>query len=277
MFKLYDLEMNPIPFPQGVWPLDIFISSIDKDKLAEIIEGVPGTKTKGYTKRNRPIEVTLRLEAYDTQDYRLLRDEVYSLFNKHDAFYIVEEYKYGIRYKVSTIQSFIPERINQRVATARFYLDIDGLPFGESIGTTQIIQQNGLTTDDDLWSYGMGLSEEPEHLQYTWEGNMAIAYNAGNESVHPFFQDLKITISNIQGSSDFFELVNLTNNTRFRVTESVSSNDTIVIDGPNVTKNGLAFLRSTTKEFIELSPGQNNFIINGATSAKVEFDFRFYY
>ena len=123
----------------------------------------------------------------------------------------------------------------------------------------------------------MGLSEEPEHLQYTWEGNMAIAYNAGNESVHPFFQDLKITISNIQGSSDFFELVNLTNNTRFRVTESVSSNDTIVIDGPNVTKNGLAFLRSTTKEFIELSPGQNNFIINGATSAKVEFDFRFYY
>ena len=277
VFKVYDLNMNLRPFPSGVRPLDIFIHSIEKEKQSETKDGVPGTQTKGYIKRHRPIEVYLRLEAADTIDYRMLRDEVKRFFNKDDVFYVVETYRHGIRYKVSTLQSFIPERINQRVATQRFFLEMDGLPFGESIGTTKMIDERGTLSDDELWGFGMGLIDDPDSRKYTHEGKTFKIYNAGDETIHPYFMDLKIKISNVKGSTDFFELRNKTNNTRFRTTESVSDTQVIEINRARVTSNGLEYFHKTTHKYIKLAPGWNEFEINGATSAKVEFDFRFYY
>ena len=102
-------------------------------------------------------------------------------------------------------------------------------------------------------------------------------YNAGNVPIHPFQQDLKITIKQVRGSASYFELRNLTNGTVFRVNEAVSSAQTIVLDGPNITSNGLNFLRKTNKGFIELSHGWNDFQIYGASRATIEFYFRFYY
>jgi Phage tail protein len=277
VFKVYDLNMNLKPFPEGVRPLDIFIHSIEKEKIAELMESVPGSISKGYTKRNRMIEVYLRIDSVDTIDYRMIRNELYRFFTIDDVFYVVEEYRRGIRYKVSNLLPFIPDRINQRVATVRFPLEIDGLPFGESIGTTKIIDERGTLSDDEIWGFGMGLIDDPESRKYTHEGTSFKTYNAGDLKVIPYHQDLKITISNVTGSTSFIELRNKTNNTRFRTTQAVSNNQTIVIDGGNVTSNNLAYLRYTTKEFIELSPGWNEFEITGANSAKVQFDFRFYY
>ena len=170
MFILYDKDMNKKEFPKGVRPLDVFISSINKNRFTSTVEGRNGIITKGITRQNRPIEVSVGLIANDTRDYRLLRNEVFSFFDE-DVFYISEKYEKGKRYKVTTLQSYIPERLNQRIAQARFTLELVDLPFAESIGTTQDIHQNGVSSVDELWGFGMGLIDEMseyEKLPATW-------------------------------------------------------------------------------------------------------------
>lgn len=276
MFIVYDKNMNVKPFPQGVRPLDIFIHSIEKNRVTDSVEGRNGIISKGQTHVNRPIEITVGLEAYDTRDYRLLRDEVFSFFDDEE-FYISELYQRGKRYKVTSLPSYIPNRLNQRVSEIQLALDMVDLPYAESIGTTQDIHNRGINAEDSLWGFGMGLIADDASLIYTHVGTSFDIYNAGNIPIHPFEQDLKITISNVLGSSNTLELRNNTTGNVFKVNEAVSSSQTIILDGPKITRNGLQLLQRTNKEFIELAPGWNSFSIVGASSAKVEFDFRFYY
>src|SRR5690606_21338559 len=97
-------------------------------------------------------------------------------------------------------------------------------------------------------------------------------YNAGI-SIHPFQFDLKITIEDLE--ADTFTLTNLTNGSEFKINEPITRGQVIVLDGAMVTRNGLQFLRSTNKEFIELSPKWNDFQMSH--DAKITFQFRFYY
>src|SRR5690625_7761687 len=87
---MYDNKMNLIPFPDGAQPLDIFISSIDKERVTERLEGMDGKIDFGSTFNERSVELDLLLQSKDTQDYRLLRNAVYSMFQKKDTFYISE-------------------------------------------------------------------------------------------------------------------------------------------------------------------------------------------
>lgn len=278
MFIVYDKNMHIKPFPQGVTPLDIFISSINSKRIKEEIEGNHGYVDYGRTFETRNIEIDMLLTARDTRDYRLIRDRVFSFFNEDNYLYISEEYQRGKRYKVSTVESFIPERFSQAVSTVRFNLEMVDIPFAESIGTTQDINLRGINAEDALWGFGMGLIDDPLSHKYTHTGTSFKIYNAGNESIHPFTQQfLKITISNVQGSTSYFQLKNNTNGSLFRVNEGVTSSQTILLDGPNITSNGLNYLRKTNKGFIELQLGWNDFIITGVTSATVAMDFRFYY
>lgn len=270
--------MNLKPFPHGVTPLDIFISSINKKRVKDEVEGAHGYVDKGFTYETRNIELLFKLKSSDTQDYRLLRDEIFAYYSEGNFIYVSEEYQQGKRYKVMAVESFIPERINRRVASVGLQLEMVDIPFAESIGTTKTIGERGILSDDELWGFGMGLIDDPDSHKYTHTGTSFKIYNAGNESIHPFNQQfLKITINNVQGSTSYFQLKNNTNGSLFRVNEGVGANQVIMLDGPNITSNGLNYLRKTNKGFIELSPGWNEFSITGATSAKVEFDFRFYY
>lgn len=276
MFVVYDEDMKVKPFPYGVTPLDIFISSINKIRTKESIDGVNGYIDKGYTYSTRDIEVSMRLKASDTRDYRLLRDEVFSFFSENDYLYISEEYQPGKRYKVVPTESFIPSRVNKTVSSVEIPLEMYELPFAESILTTADIQSKGLEFGQG-WSFGMGLSFDDDSQKYTHTGKSFRIFNAGNVPIHPFEQELIVSITNVTGSTSFFELKNNTTGDAFRITEAVTSDKKIVLDGPNITINGLASLRKTNRKYIGLKAGWNDFTINGATSAKVDFSFRFYY
>lgn len=102
-------------------------------------------------------------------------------------------------------------------------------------------------------------------------------YNAGNVPIHPFEQELKIKHQQCSGSTEFLELKNKTNGSVFRVNEKVTSGQTVVLDGPNITINSLQALRQTNRKYLELEPYWNNFTLTGCNSAKVQFDFRFHY
>jgi len=267
---MFDLQMNEIEFPNGFIPLDIFISSIEKVRRTGRVEGSNRLINYGSYYNDRDIRLSIALRSNDTQDYRLLRDEVESLFNMHDTFYVVESYQPGKRYLVSVDERYIPDRINQKVAHVDVMCTKIGIPFAESIGTTQDIERDGITYNSELWAYGMGLLHDDESHKYTHNTTTFSIYNAGTEEVHPFEQYLQIKINN---ASKNYELKNLTTGDKFKYTGDVSG--TLKLDGPNITLNNLQTLRDTNKEFITLAPGWNHFEQNQARI--VEFDFRFYY
>lgn len=276
MFIIYDKDMNVKELPEGAYPLDIFISSIQEQSINEAIEGMSGSVYYGSNFLERDISIDLGLFAKDTRDYRLLRDQIYGFFKSMDYFYISEEYQRGKRYKVKATDSFIPDRHNYKVASLSIVLEVIGLPYAESIGTTQDIEENGVDANDELWGFGMGLTSG-ENLKYTHNGNNFSVFNAGNVGVHPFEQELKIIINNVTRPLNYLELKNETNGSSFRITVKVHEGDEIVYDGANIRINGLEALRRTNRKYIQLNPGWNNFKLDGAESAEISMFFRFYY
>src|SRR5690625_3320559 len=144
------------------------------------------------------------------------------------------------------------------------------LPFSESIGTTADIDSNGLRYSDELWSYGMGLLYDNESHRYTHSARTFEIYNAGNVPIHPFQQELKISIL---GAGKGFELRNKTTGDVFRLTDQI--NGVIVMDGVIATDNGIQVLCNTNRHIISLATGCNEYSKN--ETAKISFDFSFYY
>ena len=285
-----------------IYAKDFIVSSIALRPYLDSIEGRSGTVDYGADYDTRTIKAPFYIKAHDLHDFALLRDELFSLVVSRESFYIRElrraEYQAynftevtgeasnnprtdnkfvgGKRYKVRLTNTLELEQM-LTIGEGELVFETTELPYAESIGTTADIDKNGLRYSDELWSYGMGLSYDEETHKYTHNTNTFSIYNAGSVEVHPFEQDLKITISEVLGATSYFELRNLTTKSIFRINEAVTSDKEIILDGPNITIDGLQALRKTNKRFIELAPGWNNFVIMGATSAKVEFDFRYYY
>ncbi|GGJ85934.1 hypothetical protein GCM10007063_05510 [Lentibacillus kapialis] len=429
---------------------DFRVGSITIDSQYGTVEGRAGRVDYGATHGTRTITLPFHIRADDLLDYPLLRDKLYELVLDTDSFFIRElrrpkpmQYDFvdinesavdgvgdriisqdshnvyvgGKRYLVRVSGSFDIEQ-TLTMGEGEMSLETTELPYAESIGTTQDIHQNGIDANDELWGFGMGLITDPNSLIYTHTGTSFRIYNAGNVAIHPFKQDLKITISeiaenesnnlfdgtyhdwyiynygsgsettaylrrNYQGAehtlmvpvtpgetytikvhdtenSNHFtvataptvpefdnagifdmgrpihvqgkytipereytltipegdhylyamiaqdqtpptmvqvesgdeatpyepypgddvssmELKNVTNGTTFSVSDyELKRPDRIVMDGPNITKNGLQYLRKTNRQYIELDPGWNEFEISEGF-AKFEFDFRFYY
>lgn len=271
---------------------DFDVGSIPVEGHYEQLDGSHKQINYGAVYGQREITVPFYIKAYDMADYPLLRDKLFELTVTSDPVYLRElrrvnevttvqtdegdKYVGGKQYKVRVTGNY--ELDQERIyGFGEITFETVELPFAESIGTTQDIENNGLRYSDELWSYGMGLQYGEETHKYTHEGSSFSIYNAGNVPIHPFEQELKITISNAQGSTKGLVLENKTNGTKFEVEEEVSSESKIVLDGANITRNKSQYLRKTNKQFIELEVGWNDFEIIKATSAKVEFDFKFNY
>lgn len=272
MFIIYDKNMKIIEFPEGVTPLDIFISSIGKERVTDRIEGSNEEINFGSTYTGRDVELHISMRANDTQDYRLLRDEVYAMFDLGDELYVSESYQPGKRYLISVDERYIPERLNQRVATAKIQCTKIGLPFAESTLTSMDIDKNGLRYGDG-WSYGMGLLYDEESQKYSHNSTSFRIHNPSDITVHPFEQEMKITLTGITGKG--FEMKNRTTGDTFKINDTMKPADTFIIDGANMTYNNVQGLRKTNKNYIRLAKGWND--IRLSSSAKVEFDFKFYY
>ncbi len=269
---------------------DFIVSSIELIPSYGSVEGRSGTVDYGASYGTRTITVPFYLEATGSHDYHLIRDRFFGLVNDLESCYIEElrrtEFETGTNELVGGKRYLV--RINNVIDLDQQFKFGFGeiefvtteLPFAESAETTLFIEENGVNAGDGWWGFGMGLLADAESRKYRHnvvEEKRFRIYNASNVDVHPFEQDLKITISNVVGSSSMFQVTNHTNSSRFRITEEVSNSDTYIYEGPNVTRNGFEALRRTRRDFIYLSPGWNELQMYYADSATVEFDFRYYY
>lgn len=274
----------------GINVKDFNVGSIPVSGLYGDVEGRAGTVDYGADLGQRTISVPFFMKANDLHGYPLIRDKLFSLVTSTEPFYIHElrriEYQTGDnlviggkRYKVRTSGEFdIDQAFKYGFGEISF--ETTDLPYAESIGTTLDIERDGLSSESSIWGFGMGLLANDESFKYVHtakSGSTFRIYNASNVEVHPFMQELRIVVRNVNRSSSFFELRNETNGSSIRVTEQVGDNKIITVDGPNILIDNLVALRRTNRKYIQLSPGWNVFSIDGATSADISFDFRFYY
>lgn len=253
----------------GIRTRDLQISSPVPRHETEQVEGSNVAIDYGTTYEPRPIYAYFKAVANDIVDFSLLRDEIFHLFRTEKSFYLIEKRVRGKRWRVKVANPYV---IPQRAVIGNFEIEFTALDgVAESIGRTSDIDQNGITYDSELWSYGMGLLYDEESHKYTHSRRSFRIYNAGNIlQHHPFERKLKITI---QGASKGYELRNITTGDVFKFNEQ--PNGSIVIDGPVITDAGLIAFRKTNRHFITLAPGWNEFEQN--QSATVSFDFPFYY
>ena len=116
MFKIYDLNMKEIPFPDGVIPLEIFVGSVGKERTVDTVDGRPGVVDYGFNYTDRPVSLFLRIKAADAADFRLLRNEVFATFDVGSAFYVAEADVPSRVLKVVVDESYIPDRLTEEYA-----------------------------------------------------------------------------------------------------------------------------------------------------------------
>ena len=167
MFKIYDLNMKELPFPEGVKPLDIFVSSVNKRRITEEFEGRSGTLNYGYDYGERSVDLSLWLEAHDTIDYRLIRNELYAFFDTHDVFYVEETRVPSRVLKVTIDESYIPERINQTHSSVEISCRTLDSVFWESKYTTLELHDSGYSATAE--KYGLVDNIDDEKVEYRFE------------------------------------------------------------------------------------------------------------
>src|SRR5699024_2728446 len=269
MFKLLNPNMQEIKSPDGFIPLDIFVSSIGKERHTDKVEGMPGEVNYGTSYTSRDVELTMWFKAKDTIDYRLLRDELYAYFDSYDYFYVIETNKPTRALKIVIDENIQDKRINTYYGEITINAKTIDNPFWVSLYTTKELNDSGY--DALVEKYGLVDSINSDKTKYKFtERNFSI-WNAGNVTVEPEQMYLKITVTGTNGK---LEIRNKTTGDTFKVNAEFGG--TLVIDGMNTQLNGVNVFRDTNKRYIRLVSGANEFEVIGQFT-DITIDFRFYY
>ena len=202
---MYDLNMKEIKFPEGLMPLDIFVGSIAKERATETIEGRSGIVDYGTNYVDRPVELSMWINSSDTTDYRLLRNELYALFDTGNAFYIEETRVPSRVLKVAVDESFIPDRLTIRNASVDVTCRTLDSVFWESKYTTLELHDSGYSATAE--KYGLVDNIDDEKVQYRFEP-VFTTINLTKE----LFERGSILVSNGQNSDGDTKFGRLKNN-----------------------------------------------------------------
>ena len=167
MFKIYDLNMKEIPFPDGVMPLEIFIGSVGKNRATDTVDGRPGVVDYGFNYTDRPVSLFLRIKAADKIDFRLLRNEVFAMFDIGNAFYVAETDVPSRVLKVVVDESYIPDRLTEEYADFDINCRTLDSVFWESIYTTLELHDSGYSAIAE--KYGLVDNIDDEKVKYRFE------------------------------------------------------------------------------------------------------------
>ena len=271
---MYDLNMKEIPFPDGLMPLDIFVGSIAKERATETIEGRSGIVDYGTNYVDRPVELSMWINSSDTTDYRLLRNELYALFDTGNAFYIEETRVPSRVLKVAVDESFIPDRLTIRNASVDVTCRTLDSVFWESKYTTLELHDSGYSATAE--KYGLVDNIDDEKVQYRFTESNFTVYNAGNVTVEPESMMLYIRASSLYSTGNF-TIRNKTTGEEIILNRS-SEGSHFTIDGMVISLGGITnIFRDTNRRFISLVPGDNDFEVLNGTFSEIRFVFKFLY
>ena len=271
---MYDLNMKEIKFPEGLMPLDIFVGSIAKERATETIEGRSGIVDYGTNYVDRPVELSMWINSSDTTDYRLLRNELYALFDTGNAFYIEETRVPSRVLKVAVDESFIPDRLTIRNASVDVTCRTLDSVFWESKYTTLELHDSGYSATAE--KYGLVDNIDDEKVKYRFTESNFTVYNAGNVTVEPESMMLNIIVNAVQSDNNF-TIRNKTTGEEI-VLKRASAGHAFRIHGMVIGLGGITnIFRDTNRRFISLAPGDNQFEILNGTFGEIRFEFKYLY
>lgn len=273
-FTLYDSNMNKLNYPVGVRPLDLLVSSIEKERKEQSIDGVPGVVDYGFNYKGREVKMNFMTEHYhDTFDHRLQRDEIYNLFDSYPFLYVSDDTVPSRVLKITIDGSFTPERYGYWYSTFEVDARITGLPFWQTKYTTQDIEKDGYSAIVE--KYGMADGINVDYLPYKFTGNEFTVWNGGNVTIDPRNMYLKLNLTNVTTTGNL-TIENVTTGEKFIYKEAISKKN-LSIDGTKVLIGTSNKLRDTNRKFISLVKGINKIKITNGTFDSVAVDSPFYF
>lgn len=273
-FTLYDPNMNKVDYPVGVRPLDLLVSSIEKERKEQQIDGVPGVVDYGYNYKGREVKMNFMTEHYHgTYDHRLQRDEIYNLFDEYPFLYVSDDTVPSRVLKITVDGSFTPERYGYWYSTFEVDARITGLPFWRTKYTTQEIQNDGYSAIVE--KYGMADGINVDYLNYKVNYDEFTVWNGGNVTIDPRNMYLKLNLVNVTTTGNL-TIENVTTGEKFIYKEAISKKN-LSIDGTKVLIGTSNKLRDTNRKFISLVKGINKIKITNGTFDSIAVDSPFYF
>ncbi len=274
-FTLYDENINEIKYPAGVTPLDILVSSIERERYEENIKGIPGPIDYGFDFKEREITLKFQMEHYhDTFDFRLQRDELYNIFSSHNHLYVSDNLVPTRVIKLQVDGQFTPERYGYWYSTLEVTGKTTGLPFWRTKWKTQELELEGYNADSDKFGFADNINLD--YPNYTFTTNSFYVWNGGNVTIDPRNMDLKIRLYQLKTDGNF-KLTNHTTGETFEYRAPRTGN-TVDMDGVQAFVGMQANrLRETNRKYISLAPGLNKISYKGGEMINIQFDFPFYF
>lgn len=273
-FTLYDPNFNKLDYPVGVTPLDILIPSIEKERILENINGIPGTVDYGFNYKEREVTLNFQMEHFNgTYDFRLMRNQLYALLDSQSYFYIVDNLSPSLALKITIDSSYLPERYGYWYSTVEISGKTTGLPFWRTIYTTQDIEKNGYSALVE--KFGMADGVHLDYLTYTPKTNTFSIWNGGNVTIDPRHFDLSIRLLYATAKGDV-TIENLTTGEKF-IFYRQFENTHLNIFGSQVLLGNTNWLRESNRKFISLVPGENKIKVSNVEHQGVSFDFPYYF
>ena len=274
MFKIYDLNMKEIPFPEGVMPLEIFVGSVGKNRTTDTVDGRAGVVDYGFNYTDRPVSLFLRIKSTDKIDFRLLRNEVFAMFDIGNAFYVAETDVPSRVLKVVVDESYIPDRLTEEYADFDINCRTLDSVFWESKYTTLELHDSGYSSTAE--KYGLVDNIDDEKVKYRFTESNFTVYNAGNVTVEPESMTLNIIVNAVQSDNNF-TIRNKTTGEEI-VLKRASTGSHFRIQGMVISLGSITnIFRDTNRSFISLAPGDNQFEILNGTFEEIRFEFKFLY
>ncbi|MFQ3871343.1 phage tail domain-containing protein [Staphylococcus sp. Mo2-1] len=305
----------------GVDVTDVVISGIEMEEQTRDIQGLNGAFDMGATYKGREITVPFSFQGQNLASYPLFRDLIYKLTTSTESYYIQELRRPQIAgYTFKDVKNsnavsqdqygrdtvFDETQSENEVSTGKRYLvrlsgatEIEQsahtskgkgeltfhtteLPFAESIGTSTDLERDGLHyTENPIWSYGMGLNNDPATRQYTFDvsaGQSFEVFNFGDVPIDQFNQHLILRLKFNQDLDDTLKFgFNDTDIHLDGPKANISAGDIITYETGGYFNNGLSILNATNYKIPELQEGLNKLMFNGTYDLTIEVECRFYY
>lgn len=273
-FTLYDPNMNKLNYPVGLNPLDFSVSNIKKERVEEVIDGIPGNVDYGFNYSSRALTLNFYTEHFHGEhDYRLLRNELYALLDSHEYLYISENSLPSRILRITIDDEITPERYGAWYSQVEIPARISGLPFWRTKYTTQDIQTSGYSAIVE--KYGTADGIHIDHTKYTHTANEFTIFNSGNVTIDPRNMYLYIQARYVNSTGNF-TIENVTTGEKF-IYKSALNNNHLILDGAKVKMGLFNRLRDSNRQFISLMPGENKIKISNGTFEEIKFDCPFYY
>ncbi|MEB8335807.1 phage tail domain-containing protein [Staphylococcus saprophyticus] len=266
--------MNKLQFPVGVKPLDFFVSSMEKERKEQSIDGIPGVVDYGFNYKQREASLTFFLRHYHGEhDYFLLESDLNAFLDSHEYFYVARNALPSRVIKVTVDGSFKPERIlGSMYAQLEVDARITGLPFWQTKYTTQEIENSGYSGLVEKFGTADGINAD--NTKYTFTETTFKVWNGGNVTVDPRNMMLNIKMFYVKGTGS---ITNKTTGEKLNIINDWKGNH-LTIEGVKIIKaTNVNALRDTNRKFISLVPGNNEIEIKGLEFTKISFDFPYYY